>query len=85
MILMCVRQRNNIQFLKSARPQIRRHRFFARIDTVVLFTTGESAERSPAIDQQSFAARRHDKSESPWPTSRTVSSSLPLVHFSPNG
>src|SRR5713226_8644593 len=54
MVLMRVRQRDKVQLLKSPRPQIRRHGFFARVDTIVFFVPGKAPERSAAIDQQSF-------------------------------
>src|SRR5437899_8141266 len=60
-ILVCMRQRHNVQLLKSPRPQIRRHGLFAWIDAIVFFVTGKTSECAAPINQKCFAARRYHK------------------------
>src|ERR1700687_2883581 len=61
MILMRVRQRDNIQSLKAAGPQVRRHRLFARIRSKVFFVARKSLDRSASIDQHCSTVRPNHK------------------------
>src|SRR6266568_4309480 len=85
MILVCMRQRHNVQFVKSPGPQIRRDGLFAWIDAIVLFMSGKTSECATPINKSVLPPGDTTKSESPWPTSRTVTSSFSFVHFSPKG
>src|SRR5215472_623876 len=61
MILMCVRQRYNIQCLEAASPQIRRYSFLSWVDAKTRFPTRETAKCATAVHEQGLAAGRHDE------------------------
>src|ERR1700693_4069337 len=60
MILMSVREGDNVEFLKAARPQIRRNRLLSWIDPAAALPR-EPAERAASVDQHRLPSRRNDE------------------------
>jgi hypothetical protein len=59
MTLVRMSQCHHVNLLKVPRPQIRRHRFLARVDPISFFASWESSKRATSIDQQSLSTRRN--------------------------
>src|SRR5689334_19178500 len=61
MVLMCVSQSDDINFLESSRPKVRRDRVFPRVRSTLRRLTGVGPWLAAGINQQSVSGRRGEK------------------------
>jgi hypothetical protein len=58
MILVCVGERDYIEFFVAARPEVGRYGVFTAIDSTVFLATRETVEGAAGVDQQGLSLRR---------------------------